>query len=145
MSSQTLPQAGAARRKPFRNEKQAVFMVAVPTTWRPQRPWDWPPSIQGDIFARNLRAGEAAIFARIHNEAAMRRHHDTGEPIGQWAMVAKFLNPKRRATIGPTYPGVRLFEVPGGRVAVGLTTPGTPEAIAAALRDAADQIGRAVP
>lgn len=139
MPSITSPQAGAVPRQRRRSSnvaKQAIYLMRPAADFRPQRAWDWPPTIEGELFARNLSTHDAATFARVHNDAQIRRQQATGEPIEAWAVVAKFLNPWRKATTGPTWPAVRLFRVAGDRVAVALRGPGTPAALRAALAKA---------
>ena len=99
----TLPQqpqsganpAGNRRRPGCGRPKQAVYLVSVPETFRPQRPWDLPPVAWDlDLHAKNLPMPDALGFARAFNKARVQASQ-AGQPIGQWAIVAKHLRPRR--------------------------------------------------
>lgn len=58
--------------------KQAVYLVSVPTDWKPQRLWDRPPAFsQGVLHARNLTPRDAIGFARSFNKGAVDRLQQT--------------------------------------------------------------------
>jgi hypothetical protein len=76
--------------------KQAVFIVTTPPDFKPQRPWDVPPSFAvGTLYAKNLSIREAVGFARTFNKRAVqaRERHQWDH---RWAILSKHLRPHRR-------------------------------------------------
>lgn len=73
--------------------RTAVYLLAVPATFRPQSPWEFPPVVlHAELYAKNLSRHDARGFARAFNKAAIAsRLADR-----QWAMAAHFIRPCRR-------------------------------------------------
>ena len=54
-------------------KRQAVYCGVVPESWRPQRPWDAPPTLEAvEQVAKNLSATEANHLARLMNRMNQR-------------------------------------------------------------------------
>lgn len=71
--------------------KQAVFILTVAPTFKPQRPWDWPPEATSCVLhARNLPMPTAIGFCRTFNKAALQRSQ-RGDWDRKWAIVARHL------------------------------------------------------
>ena len=83
--------------------KQAVYVATLPDAYRPQRPWDVPPSFsQAELRAKNLTMSEAHGFARAFNKAQLAG----GLVDRRWAFVLKHLKSQRHNEC--TEPAVRL-------------------------------------
>jgi hypothetical protein len=68
------------------NLLNAVIVVDVPETFRPQRPWDVPPRILGgQLFAEHVILDAALDFAQCFNKRAMRLNLAER----QWALVVR--------------------------------------------------------
>ena len=82
--------------RPF-NSRHAVYLLAVPLEWKPQRPWDFPPEATACVLvAKNLPMRDAVGYVRSHNKREMDARLHRGEPTGQWAIVAKYTRPRCR-------------------------------------------------
>lgn len=72
--------------------RQAVYLVSPPPDWKPQRPWDFPPSFStGQLVAKNLTPQTAAGYARTANKATLERFQRDKTPIDKWAIVGRHL------------------------------------------------------
>ncbi len=94
-----LPRSGApsgnGRKRNKYTARQSVFMVRVPDTWKPQRPWSVPPCFsEGRLLAGNLSMRQALGFARTHNKAALAAYQ-RGDRTMPWAIVSRHLRPRR--------------------------------------------------
>ena len=67
-----------------RRKKNAVYIVTVSESFRPQRPWDFPDlASAGELYARNITLCEAKDFCRVFN----RRQMATGLVERKWALA----------------------------------------------------------
>ena len=67
-------------------KKNAVYIVSVPESFKPARPWDLPDSTAAsELYCKNLALTEAQAFARFFN----RRQLKAGLPDAKWAIVVK--------------------------------------------------------
>ena len=74
-----------------RHGKQAVFLVHCPMDWKPRSCWDFPPRIlAGELYVRNIGAGDAFGFARAFNQAALKAVYENAFD-GRWALSVRHL------------------------------------------------------
>jgi hypothetical protein len=85
--------------------KNAVYVVTVPETFRPQRPWDLPPQTSdGELWAKNVTLSEARDFVRVFNKRQLLR----GLTDHKWAMAIKHVRCRWSLTDEPM-PGEQGF------------------------------------
>ena len=71
--------------------KQAVYILTAGPTFKPQRPWDWPPEASRVVLhAKNLPMRSAIGFARTFNKAQLQRSQ-AGTWDRRWAIVARHI------------------------------------------------------
>jgi len=69
-----------------RRKRNAVYLVHVPESFAPQRPWDWPSEIlRGVLYVKNVHLEDAVAFCRVFN------HRQMGLNLAdrQWAIPVK--------------------------------------------------------
>jgi len=70
--------------------RQAVYIGILPTGFKPQRPWDIPPSLSElTLFEKNLPMCQAQGYCRVFNKRSML------ERSRRWAIVSKHLKANR--------------------------------------------------
>jgi len=66
--------------------KNAVYLVTVPETFQPERPWDLPDQVvEAELYAKNLALVHVLGFCRTFNSRQLR----LGLPDRKWALAIK--------------------------------------------------------
>lgn len=75
--------------------REAVYLATVPESFSPDRCWTLPESATDlKLYAKKLSYEQAAGFVSTHNGERIEARKLTGEPIGTWAIFAKWVKPR---------------------------------------------------
>ena len=89
-----------------KKDRQSIYLITTPAEFRPQRPWDTPPSfVTAELYVANVGLFDAVGFARVHNCNQLRRlQANNGQWDRHWAVVIRHLKPCRpsRSPLMPT-------------------------------------------
>lgn len=78
--------------------KEAIFVVTPSPDFRPTSPWNWPEDFTGGrLVKKNTSMQDARAYARTFNATQMQ----SGRPIREWAIAARFLRRRNRAPYRP--------------------------------------------
>ena len=101
-------------------EKAAVYLVTVPADWKPQRPWDYPPTFEGgELYVKNVSGTQAAGAAFAFNKKAI------GDSMKdrRWAIAARWVRQKWRPGTRDNYAAMREANAARAELAAANVTP----------------------